>query len=196
MWYSRMNRCFGLFVLNEEQRRSTSGKLMLQRNVKHPLMMHIWSCFSAFGFEELLIFTANLNPQETIQIYKKCLLSSSRKSVVDRLSVWVLQDDNDETDCSHWCLSWKIDNDIRTSFGMAFAIVRCEPFTRYLATNEESTQARAYLITSRCIENSGRYWYHYQENVQENCCGACLEDMKWFWRIMWPIQWPLDLVFK
>lgn len=92
---------------------SVRGKPMLQRSVKHPLKVHVWGCFSAFGFGQLHIFTDNLNAQGMTQIYQKCLLPSARKWFGDDSSIWILQEDNDPKHRSRRCVSWKIENGVQ-----------------------------------------------------------------------------------
>lgn len=93
---------------------STRAVPVIQRTVKHPVKVHVWSCFYKQGFGVLYLFTGNLNAQKMNKIYEQCLLKSARRWFGPDNSLWVLQEDNDSKHRSRACTEWKRENGITT----------------------------------------------------------------------------------
>lgn len=88
------------------------GKKKVIRTVKHPAKVHVWGCFSASGFGEIICFQRNLDAEFMCHIYEKGLLSSARRLFGDENLDWILQEDNDPKHRSKLAKAWKARNDI------------------------------------------------------------------------------------
>jgi hypothetical protein len=102
------------FLLNQPTRKvwNFPWKKKIIRTVKHPSKVHVWGCFSASGFGDLVCFQKNLNANFMCTIYERGLLPS-----VDRLfgvddDSWILQEDNDPKHRSKKAKNWKTENGI------------------------------------------------------------------------------------
>lgn len=80
--------------------------------MKHPAKVHVWGCFSASGFGEIICFQRNLDAEFMCHIYEKGLLSSARRLFGDENLDWILQEDNDPKHRSKLAKAWKARNDI------------------------------------------------------------------------------------
>src|SRR5215470_18790718 len=69
------------FYLNQPIRKTWNlpGKRKIVRTVKHPAKVHVWGCFSASGFGELVCFEKNLDAKFMCTIYEKGLLPSAEE---------------------------------------------------------------------------------------------------------------------
>ena len=88
------------------------GKRKIFRSVKHPLKVHVWGCFSASGFGELVYFQQNLNAELMVEVYKIGLISSANKLFGDGFIRWVLQEDNNPKHRSKIVKRWKEENNV------------------------------------------------------------------------------------
>jgi hypothetical protein len=52
---------------------------LIQRTVKRPVKVHVWSCFSKRGFGTLHLFTENLNVTKMVKIYERALLPCAQR---------------------------------------------------------------------------------------------------------------------
>lgn len=86
-----------------------SGSKVISRVVKHPLKLHMWACFSMYGFGRIVIFSGTLNAKRMVKIYQNGLLSSAKDLFDDD---WTLQEDNDPKHMSKLAKKWKKDNSI------------------------------------------------------------------------------------
>ena len=82
------------------------------RKVKHPKKLHVWGCFSYFGFGQLFIFEENLDSNLLVKIYNECLLPSISNLFPDPSLSWILQEDNDPKHTSKKSIKYKEDNGI------------------------------------------------------------------------------------
>jgi transposase len=58
------------------------GEKYYVSTVKHPVKIHVWSCFSKYGFGKLVLFTQTLNSKFMYKIYKNGLLPSVKNGSV------------------------------------------------------------------------------------------------------------------
>jgi transposase len=79
----------------------------------HPKKIHVWGCFSSFGFGSLFIFENNLDSQLLVQIYKKQLLNSSLKWFGPNPNTWWLLEDNDPKHTSKIAAKYREENRIQ-----------------------------------------------------------------------------------
>jgi hypothetical protein len=89
------------------------GRRKVFRTVKHPPKVHVWGCFSAQGFGNIICFQKNLNAQYMCTLYERGLLTSADKFFGDENLEWFLQEDNDPKHRSKICRKWKEENEIR-----------------------------------------------------------------------------------
>ena len=89
---------------------NTPKKIMMPT---HPKKVHVWGCFSSFGFGSLFIFEDNLNSQILTQIYKNQLLKSAHKWFGSNLSSWWLLEDNDPKHTSKFAANYREQNGIQ-----------------------------------------------------------------------------------
>jgi len=82
------------------------------RTVKHPAKVHVWGCFSAQGFGEIICFERNLDAEFMCNIYKRGLLPSAAKLFGEGNKDWMLQEDNDPKHRSKLAKGWKTENNI------------------------------------------------------------------------------------
>lgn len=81
---------------------------------KHPVKVHIWGCFSKYGFGRLVLFKHTLDSKFMCRIYKIGLLSSTKKWFGVNASHWKLLEDNDPKHTSKMSKRFKVDNGIQT----------------------------------------------------------------------------------
>jgi len=89
------------------------GKKKVIRTVKHPAKVHVWGCFSASGFGEIICFEKNLDAKFMCSIYERGLLPSVDKLFGAENLDWVLQEDNDPKHRSKLAKEWKAGEDIK-----------------------------------------------------------------------------------
>lgn len=82
--------------------------------LKHPVKIHVWGCFSKYGFGKLVLFTETLNSKFMCKIYKKGLLPSAKKWFGDNNFNWRLLEDNDPKHVSKTSKTFKVNNDIQS----------------------------------------------------------------------------------
>lgn len=80
--------------------------------VKHSQKIHIWGCFSIFGFGKLVCFTRNLNANFMCKIYERGLLPSASMFFGEDNLDWFLQEDNDPKHRSKIAKAWKQERNI------------------------------------------------------------------------------------
>ena len=80
--------------------------------LKHPPKVHVWGCFSIYGFGELVLFEENLNADLMKFIYKKGLLGTIKKQFGGDPGSIKLLEDNDPKHKSKTCVDWKKENNI------------------------------------------------------------------------------------
>lgn len=88
------------------------GQKLVIRTVKHPVKVHIWGCVSSNGFGRCCLFTANLNADLLVKIYKKVMLPSAANLFGRDTSAWILQEDNDPKHRSKKAAQWREENRI------------------------------------------------------------------------------------
>lgn len=103
------------FLLNQPVKKvwNFSRRKKIIRTVKHPLKVHVWGCFSASGFGDLICFQRNLNADFMCTIYERGLLSSVNRLFGVDDDNWILQEDNDPKHRSKIAKSWKVENGIK-----------------------------------------------------------------------------------
>lgn len=80
-----------------------------KRRFKHYSKIHVWGCFSKFGFGKIYVFKENLTGNKLIDIYKTTLLPSSK---MIKNSNWMLLEDNDPKHTSKVAEAWRKKNNI------------------------------------------------------------------------------------
>ncbi|UJR06998.1 hypothetical protein I4U23_011287 [Adineta vaga] len=66
------------------------GEKYYVSTVKHPVKIHVWGCFSKYGFGKLILFKQTLNSEFMCKIYKNGLLPSVNKWFGDNSCDWKL----------------------------------------------------------------------------------------------------------
>jgi len=80
------------------------GERMYQRKAKHYPKIHVWGCFSNYGFGRIVLFKENLTARKLIDIYQEGLLPSSK--VIDDPD-WILLEDNDPKHTAKLAETWR-----------------------------------------------------------------------------------------
>lgn len=80
-----------------------------KRRFKHYSKIHMWGCFSKFGFGKIYLFKENLTGAKLTDIYKTTLLPSSK---MIKSSNWMLLEDNDPKHTSKVAEAWREKNHI------------------------------------------------------------------------------------
>jgi transposase len=102
---------FQLFESPEKQWQSNT-KRSIYTKVKHPQKLHVWGCFSYFGFGRLFFFQNVLDSKLMVHIYEKELLPSVHTKFGDNFKDWFLIEDNDPKHTSKFCKDFKDHNNI------------------------------------------------------------------------------------
>ncbi|CAM4964110.1 unnamed protein product [Rotaria socialis] len=90
------------------------GEQYYVSTIKHPVKVHVWGCFSQYGFGKLVLFKHTLNSKFMCTIYKNGLLPSTKKWFGNNASHWKLLEDNDPKHTSKMCKRFKVDNGIQS----------------------------------------------------------------------------------
>jgi transposase len=101
--------------LNRVKRRvwNLPGKKKVIRNVKHPVKVNVWGCFSSKGFGRIMCFKQNLNAKLMCDIYKRGLLPTARNQFGPDSTSWKLLEDNDPKHASKLAKKWKAENGVK-----------------------------------------------------------------------------------
>ena len=75
-----------------------------QKKIKHYSKIHVWGCFSRFGFGRIVLFKENLRAKKLIDIYEEGLLLSMKLIDSDN---WILQEDNDPKHTAKLVEAWR-----------------------------------------------------------------------------------------
>jgi transposase len=90
------------------------GEKYYVSTVKHPVKIHVWGCFSKYGFGKLILFKQTLNSEFMCKIYKNGLLPSVNKWFGDNSCDWKLLEDNDPKHTSKFSKRFKSNNSIES----------------------------------------------------------------------------------
>ena len=80
------------------------GEKIYIRSQKHYPKIHVWGCFSSFGFGRIVLFQENLTANKLIDIYKRGLLPSI---AIFKNHNWTLVEDNDPKHTSKVANLWR-----------------------------------------------------------------------------------------
>src|SRR5690242_5010095 len=89
------------------------GEKYYVATVKHPVKIHVWGCFSKYGFGKLILFKQMLDSELMCKIYKNGLLPSVKRWFDDNSCDWKLLEDNDPKHTSKMSKRFKSNNDIQ-----------------------------------------------------------------------------------
>lgn len=90
-------------------------KKIYQRKFKHYPKIHVWGCFSRFGFGRIVLFKENLTAKKLLDIYEERLLPLMRLIDSDN---WILQEDNDPKQTAKLAEAWRKKHNIDCCRGM------------------------------------------------------------------------------
>ena len=90
-----------------------SGSRKIAQTVKHSQKLHVWGCFSNFGFGKLYLFEENLDANPMTKICENALLPFISMLFSDLSTDWILQEDNDPKHKSKIASQFKEDFQIR-----------------------------------------------------------------------------------
>ncbi|CAF2551455.1 unnamed protein product [Rotaria sp. Silwood2] len=102
---------------------------------KHPVKVHVWSCFSKNGFGKLVLFRQTLNSKLMCKIYQNGLLTSVKKWFGDNSNHWKLLEDNDPKHTSKTSKTFKANNGMQ-SLPWPSQSPDCNPIEKIRKTKE------------------------------------------------------------
>ncbi len=145
------------------------------RTVKHPAKLHVWGCFSSYGFGELFCFVGNLNSEFLINIYENALLPSANKWFKQN-EPWYLQEDNDPKHKSKMAEAWRIQHNVNRISWPANS-PDCNPIENVWAILKERLKENTKLNVTSLAHHLLKEWKslpsEFARKLAESCTRRC-----------------------
>ena len=161
---------FSTYTYHRKLWRLPSKKYVV-RTVKHPAKVHIWGCFSNYGFGKIYCFTGILDAKQMVQIYKKALLPSAKMWFSEN-DQWILQEDNDPKHRSKLAQAWKSEQNV-VQLPWPSMSPDLNPIENVWALLKARIKSKPNFTSNSLIRHIRNEWNSLSANYAENLARSC-----------------------